>query len=194
MRHRRHPSGLFVQSYFLADNKSDAIYQVSNIYTTSCSLFSSTNLQILPSFIIKYNKHFIHCYNTLFNTWPIPLHPFFPILPILPIDRLTKKSREGVLDKRRKKKKKGKKKERRSYLGKGRNRFRPPSKRPVILLVHIYFPYLNYPWAPHQIEKAYTKENTASKTKTKTKTKKSRHSTREFTILIIYTVADSIWY
>ena len=150
-------------------------------------LFSSTNRQILPSFIIKYNKHFIHCYNTLFNTWPIPLHPFFPILPILPIDRLTKKSREGVLDKRRKEKKR-KKKERRSYLGKGRNRFRPPSKRPVILLVHIHFPY---PWAPHQIEKAYTKENTASKTKT---TKKSRPSTREFTILIIYTVADSIWY
>lgn len=31
--------GCSLQSYFLADNKSDAIYQVSNIYTTSSAFY-----------------------------------------------------------------------------------------------------------------------------------------------------------
>lgn len=139
-------------------NQMHAIYQLSNtqhIHQLLISIYqSTTDLHILPPSIIKYNKLSIHCYNKPFL---IPdqsqsphtpfLYPFLPILPILPIDRPSKKSREGLLirpkDKGRQKTKKQNKKEEKdesSYLGKGGNRLRPHSRRPVILLLHINSP------------------------------------------------------
>lgn len=188
MRHRRHPSGLFASVIFF----NRMLYIKYLTYTQLHRRFY---------FHLPASRSFHHSSSNTINILSIAtIHFLIPDQSPYTLSFLYYRSFQSIglqrnLEKEYwKKKKKEKKKERRIYLGKGRNRFRPPSKRPVILLVHIYFPYLNYPWAPHQIEKAYTKENTASKTKTKTKTKKSRHSTREFTILIIYTVADSIWY
>lgn len=106
-----------------------AIYQVSNIYTTS-----STSYSHLPT-----SRFFHHSSssNIIINLLYIAIIYFINILPItpppqntlpflhyriLPIDPLTKKSREGVLDQRRKRKRKKKTKEKKdksSYLGKG---------------------------------------------------------------------------